>query len=265
MNQAIIDGRTWQVPGKFNELSAAQYLGVVGLLHTEMPKLELKLRLTLVLLEANRRPLLYRQLHRMSDVQRHNLTELAGFLFREPRFTKQLLPRLKLPGQFRPTVLHGPGDALADVTFAEFIEAEGHFAAYHADPQPRHLAVLVATLYRTDRAQAYSPAVAAARLASAALLPHETLLAVRLWYASCRASWARKYNGTVFSAPDQAGEATPQNPRDTWRDILAERAGSPLHYDEYGQLLLPNIFFDLDQRIRRRQAEAAALEAGRRN
>ena len=260
MNEVLVDGRPYPVPGRWPELSSDQYVGIVALLHAYLPRLELKLRLTLVLLDAARRPRLYRKLLLMSDQQRHDLTALADFCLQEPRFTKQLQPVLNL-GTLYPR-LHGPADALADLTFAEFIEAEGHFAAYHADRDRKHLALLVASLYRTRPKHALVPTGALLL----ARLPRPQLLAVRFWYASCRASWARKYAGTIFTQPTEAAtEARPANPRDTWREILAERAGSPLHYEAYGQVLLPNIFFDLDQRIRRRREENAALEAGRRS
>jgi hypothetical protein len=258
MNQALIGRRTYQVPGRFAELSPAQYLGVVQLLHAGLTVLELKLRLTLVLLEVRHRPLLFNQFRRMSAEQRHELTALANFCVEEPRFTKQLLPEVLIPGTS--TMLHGPADAWANLTFAEFIQAEGHFFdAQRAPEQLRHLDLLVATLYRpaggtdpADPRQAFEARDVAGRLPLVARLPLHTRQAVRMWYASCRSAFVRKYTGTLFAAPKAGDGSRPADPRETWREILAEQAGSPVSYDEYGRQPLPNIFFDLDLRIRRR-------------
>jgi hypothetical protein len=272
MNQANIGQRTYQVPGRFAELKPSQFIDIVGLLHAGLSTLELKLRITMLLLEARHRPLLYRQLHQMSAESRHELTPLADFCLKEPNLTKQLLPVLRLPG--KPLLgkrldLHGPADAFANLTFAEFIEAEGHFAAY---PQkPAALDLLVATLYRpaakqpgpADVRQAYNPHDVAERAALVARLPAATRLAVRMWYASCRAAWVRKYTGTLFTTSTEQAGARPRDVRETWREILAERAGSPVNYDDYGSQPLPNIFFDLDLRIRKREADLAASQPQR--
>lgn len=261
MNQANIGQRTYEVPGRFSELSPKQYLAVVQLLHAGLTKLELKLRLTLVLLEVRERPLLFNLFRRMSDESRHELTPLANFCLEEPRFTKQLLPEVRVPGMpGKRKVLHGPGDAWGNLTFAEFIQAEGHFFDSQRQPeQLRHLDLLVATLYRpaggtdpADPRQAFEARDVAGRLPLVARLPLHTRQAVRMWYASCRAAFVRKYTGTLFTAPKEGDGSRPADPRETWREILAEQAGSPVSYDEYGRQPIPNIFFDLDLRIRRR-------------
>jgi hypothetical protein len=261
MNQALIGQRTYQVPGRFVELSPAQYLGVVELLHAGLAKLELKLRLTMVLLEVRHRPLLFAQLQRMSSEQRYELTQLADFCLEEPRFTKQLLPEVRVPGARR-TKLHGPADAFGNLSFAEFIQAEGHFFDYQRQPEERHLNLFVATLYRpaggknpADRREAYVQGDVAGRAALVARLPLATRLAVRMWYSSCRGAYVRKYTGSLFTAPTGDGSTRPRDPRETWREILAERAGSPVNYEEYGLQPLPNIFFDLDLRVRRKQEQ----------
>jgi hypothetical protein len=273
MNQALIGRRTYQVPGRFAELSPRQYVAVVQLLHAELTPLELKLRLTLVLLDVRRRPFLFWQLHRMSAEKRYELTELADFCLKEPRFTQQLLPVLRLPGGgLLPGLgqrVHGPATSFGNLCFAEFIEAEGHFAGYPRNPDA--LDYLVATLYRpaarqplpTDVRQAYAPHTVADRAALVAQLPLAVRLAVRLWYASCRGAWVRKYTGTLFTKPDEAAGERPADPRETWREILAERAGSPVNYDDYGRQPVPNIFFDLDVRIRRREAEKETSQTRR--
>jgi hypothetical protein len=259
MNQALIGRRTYQVPGRFAELNPKQYLGVVELLHAELTPLELKLRLTLLLLDVASNVKLYRQFHQMSDGDRHTLTQLAEFCLEEPRFTKQLLPKVRVPNTL--TWLHGPADSFGNLTFAEFIQAEGHFFDYHRQPeQERHLDLLVATLYRpaggkdpADRRQAYVHRDVAGRADLVAHLPLPARLAVRMWYASCRAAFVRKYTGTIFTSAESGGGTRPRDPREVWREILAERADSPVNYEEYGRQVLPNIFFDLDVRIRRRQ------------
>jgi len=258
MNQALIGRRTYQVPGRFAELKPRQYLAVVRLLHAGLTVLELKLCLTMVLLDVRRRPWLFVQLRRMSAEQRHELTPLANFCLEEPRFTKQLLPEVRVPGTR--TVLHGPGDAWGNLTFAEFIQAEGYFFDSQRDPeQLRHLDQLVATLYRpaggtdpADPRQVFESRDVAGRLPLVARLPLHTRQAVRLWYASCRNAYVRKYTGTLFTAPKEGDGSRPADPRETWREILAEQAGSPVSYDEYGRQPIANIFFDLDLRIRRR-------------
>ncbi len=258
MNQALIGRRTYLVPGRFAELSSAQYLAVVQLLHAQLARPALKVRLTMVLLDVRRRPRLFAQLWRLRDAQRHELTALADFCLQEPRFTKQLLPVLRVPGRL--TRLHGPADAWGNLTFAEFIQAEGHFFDAQRQPeQPRHLDLLVATLYRpaggsdpADPRQAFEARAVAGRLPLVARLPLHVRQAVQFWYASCRQAYVRKYTGTLFEAPKPGDGRRPADPRETWREILAEQAGSPVSYDEYGRQPLPNIFFDLDLRIRRR-------------
>ena len=236
---------------------------MVELLHARLPQADLKLRLTMVLLEVRHRPLLFAQLHRITNDQRHELTLLADFCLEEPRFTKQLLPELQVPGartRLLSSRLLGPADGWGNLTFAEFIQAEGHFADYQRQPeQERHLNLFVATLYRpaggkskTDKREAYVPADVAGRAELVARLPLATRLAVHLWYASCRSAYVRKYTGTIFMAPKDGDGTRRPDPREVWREILAERAGSPVHYDEYGSQAMPNIFFDLDLRIRRR-------------
>ncbi|MGI4870449.1 MAG: hypothetical protein ACRYFX_04635 [Janthinobacterium lividum] len=270
MNHATVGRRTFEVAGRFAELKPRQLVAIVGLLHAQLPVLELRLRLTLVLLDVRRRPWLFWQLRRMSAESRHELTALAAFCLREPRLTKQLLPVLRVPGTL--TRLHGPADAFSNLTFAEFIQAEGYFAAYQRERDVRHLDQLVATLYRPaggrnpdDRRQPFAPCEVAGRLRAVARLPLATRLTVQLWYGSCRTAWVRKYEGTIFTVPDQQQPAAAKapDPRETWRDILAERAGSPVQYDEYGRQVLPNVFFDLDLRIRRRLAEQEAIRNAR--
>ncbi|MGI4865450.1 MAG: hypothetical protein ACRYFZ_16120 [Janthinobacterium lividum] len=260
MSQAFIGRRTYQVAGRFAELKPRQLLAIVHLLHAKLTLLDLKMHLALVLLDARRRPLLCWQLLRMSNENRHELTKLAGFCLEEPRLTQQLLPVLRIPGRL--TKLHGPASTWANLSYGEFIQAEGHFADYQRHPdQTRHLDQLVATLYRpaggddaADCRQPYAQRDVAKRVPLVARLPLATRLAVRMWYASCRAAYVRKYTGTLFTSDEKNG-TRPRDPREVWREILAERAGSPVHYDEYSRQLMPNIFFDLDLRIRRRQEE----------
>lgn len=239
MNQVIINRRTYQVPGRFDELQPRQLTRIAALLHSDRPAAELRLRLVLVLLDVPRRlGLAWALWFRFSPEQRHELLPLADFCFEEPRLTRQLLPRLRVPGRFR--VLRGPADGFADLPFARFIEAEGHFAAYQR--KRAALPDLVATLY-------------ACTAADARRLSTGTLLAVLMWFVSCRAAWARKYQGTIFTAPAGDSGAKHQDARETWREILAERAGSPVHYDEYGRQPVPNVFYDLHLRIQRRRED----------
>jgi hypothetical protein len=265
VNTATIGRRTYEVPGRFNELQPRQLIAVVGLLHSGRPLLEVMLRVMLVLLDVKRRPWLsYQLMFKVSDEKRHQLLQLAAFAFKEPKLYEQRLPVLSVGPWYRRRRLYGPASSFANLSFAEFIDSEAHFAAYATSRDESDLDRLVANLYRPGAGKArqlYTADSAKERVPLVTTLPLAAKLAVRVWYASCRQAWAKKYEGTLFAQPE--GGATgkaPADPRAVWNEVLAERAGSPDRYELYGQQLLPNVLFDLDLRIRRRMEEQEAIK-----
>ncbi len=269
MSQATIGRRTYPVPGRFNDLSGRQLSQVAGILHSRRPRIQMQLLLLLVLLRVKARPVLAWLLWwKVSDEQRHDLVLLTDFCFEEPKLTEQLLPRVRATW-YGPT-LYGPAGRFSNLTFAEWIACEGHFWAYRRTREVKELDQLVAILYRphagaaattVDVREPFDPHTVAGRLTAVRRLPLGTRLAVRMWYASCRSAWARKYDGTLFQTDENAKEdaKTFTDPRETWNEVLADRAGSPDRYEVMGAQLLPNMFYDLDLRMRQRLQEQEAL------
>jgi hypothetical protein len=224
-------------------------------------------RLVAILLQLWHRPQLAGQLLRIPLLDVASLRLLTRAFLRQPvQLTAQLLPIIR-PGYSRH--LHGPGDQLAGLTYAEWIAAENWYFRYRQSKDPAHLQQLIATLYRPrtwqrqpngDRRQAYNPHTVERRAREVAQLPAATQQAILFYYDSCRSSIISRY-AELFPGKqyDDDPDPAPVNPTRNYLQLLRELAGSPDRFQIIGDQDVHNVFFDLNERIAQANREADAL------
>jgi hypothetical protein len=266
MNHLRLYGKRHPVAGKWNELNREQLLRIMAVLFSPATEPQLQAKLLPILLELrkwkNRRMLW--QCYRMPLLDAADCTQLVEFLISHPvALTKQLLPSIRPTWYARPW--YGPGDMLAGLTFAEWIDAETTLYQYRMSKKPQHLHRLVAILYRPgrrephpstgDRRLAYTTHQLDARTAEAAKLAPAVHQAILVYYDSCRQVLIQQHPD-VFNDPDDDDADNPdrvapppQNPAPAYLRILRELANTPDRFEVIGQQPIGNILFDVASRI----------------
>lgn len=266
-----LNGRQYQLPSTWNELSREQLLRAVHVLFKPATEPELQARLIPVLLELYRwhTPGRTWRFIKMPLLEVDEFRAHTNFLLQgQAQLTKQLLPTI------RPLLRtwYGPGDYLNGLTFAEWIEAESALFYYHLTKKEDFLNRLVAVLYRPgqtrkpnpvtgDRRPPYVQHEVAARAKLAGRLSMATRQAVLIYYDSCRQVIINNYP-EAFSAgdDDEQTQRAPASPAPAYLRILRELAGSPDKFEVMGQQPAGNIFFDLAERVKQAEALAKARE-----
>lgn len=222
-----------QVPESWDELTPAQYLAAVRVLHSPAPLVHLRLALLAIIapMPAWLTTVLTRTQLATALAWTHFLlpptapapappadtdTEAAPAAPAPVGPRRQLLPVLRLPWRRDPLrrAWHGPAGHLRNQTFGEFIFADTYFLRYHATRDAAVLDKLVATLYRPagwrwgalaaregDRRQAFSEHRIERHAARLRHLPLPTKLAVLLWFAACRQQLQAEFADVFAPAP----------------------------------------------------------------
>jgi hypothetical protein len=272
MNGVYINQKFYQVPCLYNELSAVQLKEIAGILHAEIPLPEARVRLLLSLLNVPRSlRLQWYFLFSISDESRYDMEMLADWILEGTNsLTKQLLPLLEVPsfGPFS-IKLYGPADELANLSFVEFIKAEGAYISYAKTRNEEALNLLVAILYRPKRKdydpdspdfdgdirEKYNDHLLAGRVKKVSRLPLATRQAVFLYYDGCRALILQQYSN-VFRKPKD-GDAKGRG----WGHVLRSLAGSVNEYERTAHQPLGTVLIDLDMAIQESDELQERLEA----
>jgi hypothetical protein len=262
MEHLQIDSRHYQVPSVWNELTEAQLLAALAVLHgPERP--HFRLELLAVLLGQSVAQLL-RDVAPVALVQ---LLDLGNFFFAEQcRLTAQLLPELRVKGQR----WAGPRASFRNLRFAEFIFADTYFVHYCATGDAPVLDKFLAVLYRPARPDAGPHQVDydgdqrepfnehrldyhAQRLRR---LPLDVKRAVLTWYRGCRAELADEFP-EVF-APGNQEEAA----KSDWSRVLRKMSGGAFGaMDQTAKQLTRTILAEIEDNIQ--DSERARQQARR--
>ncbi|MFZ4463074.1 MAG: hypothetical protein ACOYN5_04465 [Bacteroidales bacterium] len=189
-----------EIPSEFSEMTMDQFVYFAGL--------SLKFKSKLISLDDLKTLMVMRFLNVKSegfaklteDAQLlvseniNRMKELLGFLFIETEngeltydlsFTRNLVPFLKLNRIRR---FKGPADALTDISFLEYKDANTYFRSFNETSNEADLNRMIAVLYRPARffkKQAYNPDDIELRAWKIGRLPMPLRWAVYLFYASC--------------------------------------------------------------------------------
>lgn len=164
MNSVKFQNDSYTLPSQWNELTTVQLEQIAALVAKQQPRIAIQVKLALIFMGmrlANRvrrliagAPYYYvkhgiRRTYLISPLQMAKLAECVSFLFEgdavASRLTKQPYPVLKV-GWFRK--LYGASEALTNITFGEFQQAEIARAAYEATGDESYLNLLLAIIYR---------------------------------------------------------------------------------------------------------------------
>lgn len=269
MERLEIWGRHFTPASTWNELTRPQLGQVVHVLYGPAEFWPARLRLLSIISGAELELLI-----ELPECQVKALYGLTDFVFcDEHRLTRQLLPELVLPRRVNPKCRRfvGPGDALAGVSFGEFMFADTYFCQYALRQAPEALDHFLAALYRPAR-KGVGPGQADwngdARQAFnehnvahyAQLLRHVAdvdKLSVLLWYRGCRAQLQADFPD-VFDQAD--GPAPAQQPKGDWGRVLRQLSGGafgPL--EQTARQPAGNILAEMNDRAR----EARKLKTAR--
>ena len=155
---------TKEIPEDMNELTESQFIHFAGLVlrlyQKEIEVYDLKTSMAMKMLGVKYSEKEYTRLNGEARAKIsenvHGLTELLNYFFEEKEgklkvntaFTRNLVPELKI--KHRP-MLKGPADALTDVTFLEYKDANTAYRTYLENEQEDDLNELIAILYRPYR------------------------------------------------------------------------------------------------------------------
>ena len=139
MNQVEIDGKTYSMPSKWNELTRKQVLFVSRLFQGQLTMVDFKLRALLSFLQVGPKVL-----NRIHPEDAYILCETLDFLFSEISLTRNLLPVIRTG---RRKYL-GPSDSMMNSTFGEFTMANSLLDAFAKTKEQKYLDEMVAVLYR---------------------------------------------------------------------------------------------------------------------
>lgn len=263
----FLDNLEVKVAGSFNELSAAQLIAVSALMHQELPKQEMQLRLLLVLLEINKSPRIHWILrNKVSDEGLADLLLLTDFLFEDASFSRNIIPRLRL-GLFRKA--YGPADNCSNLVFLEFTKAEVNYVRYLQTKEEKFLNRLVAVLYRPrkwwftrlfenleifglqksgDIRNRFNDHSLEERATRIGRLPKPLRLAIMMFYHACRMRIIQQ-NGNVFPEPDEFDVKDPQDQPGSWAHVIRTLAGHLNDFERTAYQPLSLVLFDLDASI----------------
>ncbi|RNI27672.1 hypothetical protein EFA69_16265 [Rufibacter immobilis] len=274
MNKVTLNGREFNVAGALNELSAPQLLKLTKLIHSGKP-VEHVLKSSILILLQVRRNLYLQWLffwHLKLEELEYLLLELepiCGFLFRKSTLTKQLLPKIRIPGTLK--WLYGPADLLGNCSFLEYIKAEAAYLGYHRTRDQRYLNRLVAILYRPrnraketadtatgDTREKFNEALLERRTKQVARLPLATRQAIMLFFVGCRQQIVERHR-EVFPEPEQGVTEQRRAANLGWAGILKQLAGSIKDYEPTGAQNIHTVLFHMKASIleeREREAKA---------
>jgi hypothetical protein len=257
MHDVTLDGRPKKVAATCDELSREQLLRLMGIIYGAYPDPH-RQRIEALQVLLGISPALAL---RITPVQWLEIFCLADFLLGEQLdFTKQLLPKLRLPWSV--DRYYGPVSSLSNVRFLEFVFADAYFVAYARtqDVQWRHF--LLAVLYRPQRRH-YQPTAASyagdrradfnenllgPRAEALARLPEAEQLAIVTWYRGCRAALEQRYPLVFTPAAQTQAEAHP----DGWGHVLREMSGQAFgSFEETGRQHLHTVLAKLQDDLAR--------------
>lgn len=230
-------------PSKFEELTQEQFLGVVA----TMQHLEKHPSAKWMLL-----PILYnipiQQLKRLSPEQRVTLLQVADFLYSEENLPyKEIIRKLhvkalktKYVNALTIRTLYGPGDALKNLTFGEFMAAEQKLEAFYRSRKQEDFNAFCGILYRRgasdrkkfeDRRIPFDDSLIATFAADAAELQPYEKTAIAIQYHGAKKIFPRLFPN-VFQEPeedDTEDEQPKPKPKKsssmTWLDTAISLAG----------------------------------------
>lgn len=195
-----------EIPEDINEISNTDFVFLAGKLKQvfdgELDIYDLKTAMALQFLGVKHTK---KQFNLMPDETKqkvaenlHSITDLLDFFFIEKdgklefntNFNKNFIPVLNL-GFFRK--YYGPADALTDITWLEYKDANQYHQQYLKTRDEETLNKLIAVLYRPSRLPfgiwkhkiTYKPGKIAKRAARIARLPIEQRFAIYLFYTAC--------------------------------------------------------------------------------
>jgi hypothetical protein len=198
----IESGEVWEYPSAADEFTTKQWLGFIELLLLNQSNAittdDFKTRMALLLLNIDypllnhlkKRPKalenIYINLARVAETvdSFFEVIEIEGKNSLVPiiKSTTNLLPVIKTPW-FKKN-LHGPNDALYNITYHEYIEAHTHYVAFVKNHDDNDLNMLVATLYRPKK-QKFNEELVVKQAKQIAKLPYHIRYSVYLFFRSC--------------------------------------------------------------------------------
>jgi hypothetical protein len=252
MNSLTLNGKTYEVPSTWAELSPQQVAELASLLYANLPATYLQVEILLVLLNLRKRFWLkWTFFFKVKAEHLAQMLALTHWVNSAYDHTANRFPKLKK--------LFGPSDSLSNINFIEWIKAEQFYRAWWETKENEYLQGLTTVLYRPrktatqiakadyngDPRIAYNDATFSLRLAKCKRIPFKYHLAVLMFYSACRKNIIDTYP-TIFKA---SGETDPQN--DPYIPLLREMAGSPRQEDleSYAHARLHDVLADWELKI----------------
>ncbi|MEM7298926.1 MAG: hypothetical protein AAF391_11745 [Bacteroidota bacterium] len=273
MNQIIVDNKSYDVPGAWNELDRTQLIQITKTLHSiDHPDKQI-LRVVSALLKVRSRIWLayILGLKLKGDEKIDTLADLrylSQWVFTsEVDLTKQLIKNIRINWLKPSWTLYGPPDGCKKLCFMEFIKAETYFLNFRFNPfnkavRTTALNNLVATLYRPkkthmdltkfngDIRQEYNDDLIDYLAEKyTAKISFEIKLSIALFYEGCRKQREKQFPN-IFKKVSSSNESKPEPPNTSaWIDALRDMAGGALKMEELGKTDVDIVLFDLNKRI----------------
>lgn len=259
MNQLILDGKEYRVPGCYNELSKDQLLKIVAILHGNHNLKDAKLMVLLILLNVKKDLNLQWKMTYMTDEQIYDATTFTDFVFEKQNgLTKNLLPQIFVGHKF----YYGPSDNCSNLVFIELIKAFTAYENYIANKDVAHLNRLVAILYRPKKLRynpesedydgdiraKYNDHLVQLRANYMKDLAPPVKLAILMFFDACRERIIASFPH-VFKKADTPSTGTGSSSGSAYADLLRKMAGSPMNYEKMAYVPATTALYDLNETI----------------
>ncbi|SFC93194.1 hypothetical protein SAMN05421780_1139 [Flexibacter flexilis DSM 6793] len=147
-NGFYLEGKFYPCPKNYQELTRDQLIKIYELLMSEAPYTDVVVAIIPVLFRLHMNLELLRFfMTKVTPVEWVDLALLTDPFIQNPESCINLLPTVCVDEK----QFVGPADTLANLSFAEFINADTHFLRFLQTQDESHLNALCATLYRPQR------------------------------------------------------------------------------------------------------------------
>ncbi|MCX6267039.1 MAG: hypothetical protein NTW16_06740 [Bacteroidetes bacterium] len=255
MNQVQIGPLHRSLPSSWNELSYSQLKQVCSLFNLKITTPYFKLSLLYKFLNIKKK-----HWNKISPVDAYFLCESLNFLLEDVTLTKALVKTIRSP-RFPWIRYHGPGDGMAESTFAEYTKAQVRYEQYSLANDPQYLDELVAVLFRrkkyfwfikrhfvetSDCRQRFFDRTLSKRAKSMSHIDPTIKKAILLYFSGIQKSLPEKFPNVYKARPDDK-----KDKKGSWSTLIISLADGKTDDQSLGRVMnsnLYNVFLGLEQR-----------------
>ena len=264
MHQAQIRNKIYQLPSRWDELTADQVVKAAYLSSQKLDAVSLAKLMFLVLTRSlpwwKRYRLQFFYFFQANTTEKGDLIFLTRSFAEFTDFTSQKLKKIYLNSVPKKT-LYGPNKALANCTLWEYIKAEQYFMKYIETKEEKWMNHLIAVLYRQSRKD-FNPelhedirvplidSTILPRSVQVARLPLPHRIAILMWFDGCR-SFIIKSFPAIFKKDETKSQPTIGKQKSAqWLDMITSLSANMAQFTDIANTNISIALTDISFRIR---------------